>query len=211
MAKRKIKEEKKVAYHCISNNLIYCLLLAEFDEIVIHPILRLFIKVNKICLPFKAKINAFYGLCFTNSRAYKIHTSISNWQEEAPRQLRHFSTLLPQAMHSGKDKILALPGLPRSTQPHSHPWPFDALTQSTRVEFWSFGEHGSADLRQQQIHQHIFPHHITVTQAAMASRHPAKLSVKQGCAHHLPRNVIQVQGVVQVNIISMANVLRRLL
>lgn len=109
------------------------------------------------------------------------------------------------------DKILALPGLPRSTQPHSHPWPFDALTQSTRVEFWSFGEHGSADMRQQQTHQHIFPHHIIVTQTAMASRHPAKLSVRQGCAHHLPRNVIQVQGVVQVNIISMANVLRRLL
>lgn len=84
MAKRKTKEEKKVAYHCISNNLIYCLLLAEFDEIVIHPILRLFIKVIKTCLPFKAKINAFYGLCFTNSRAYKIHTSISNWQEETP-------------------------------------------------------------------------------------------------------------------------------
>lgn len=76
-----------MAYHCISNNLIYCLLLAEFDEIVIHPILRLSIKVNKTCLPFKAKINAFYGLCFTNSRAYKIHTSISNWQEEAPQHL----------------------------------------------------------------------------------------------------------------------------
>lgn len=87
MAKRKTKEEKKVAYHCISNNLIYCLLLAEFDEIVIHPILKLSIKVIKTCLPFKAKINAFYGLCFTNSRAYKIHTSISNWQEEAPQHL----------------------------------------------------------------------------------------------------------------------------
>lgn len=208
MAKRKIKE-KKVAYHCISNNLTYCLLLAEFDEIVIHPILKLSIQVIKTCLPFKAKINAFYRLCFTNSRAYTIHTGISKWQEEAPQQLSTERLAASHAQWQRQD-----PGPDSMPQEHAAALTPLALWCSNTVHTdgsRSFGEHGSADLRQQQIHQHIFPHHIIVTQTAMASRHPAKLSVKQGCAHHLPRNFIQVQGVVQVNVISMANVLRRLL
>ena len=47
-----------------------------------------------------------------------------------------------------------------------------------------FGKLFSTQLRQQQTPQHFFPQHIIITQIELASKHPTKLSIKQGWEHH---------------------------